>query len=97
MQWELGYFDSLKNRVAILPILKEDISTDEYKGREYLGLYPYVTDSFVLFISDEKDKNIDVPIKNDDTVGERIFLIHESTTKYIDFRKWLKGSLPYEH
>lgn len=44
MPWELGYFDGLKGRVAILPILN-NISTDHdsYNGQEYLGLYPYVT------------------------------------------------------
>ncbi|MCK5833983.1 toll/interleukin-1 receptor domain-containing protein [bacterium] len=40
MPWETGYFDSLKNRVAILPILKDNGS---FRGQEYLGLYPYIT------------------------------------------------------
>ena len=43
MPWELGYFDALKQKVAILPILQQDISTDTYSGQEYLGLYPYIT------------------------------------------------------
>lgn len=47
MPWELGYFDGIKNMVAILPVLDVDQTTDQYKGQEYLGLYPYVT----------KDKN----------------------------------------
>ena len=43
MPWELGYFDALKKqKVAVLPILETSV-TDEYKGQEYLGLYPYVT------------------------------------------------------
>jgi hypothetical protein len=42
MPWELGYFDGIKkSRVAILPV--SDQSTNQYKGQEYLGLYPYVT------------------------------------------------------
>ncbi len=40
MPWELGYFDGLKNRVAILPIVEKD--KDRFNGQEYLGLYPYV-------------------------------------------------------
>lgn len=43
MPWELGYFDALKQRVAILPILESSTVTNEYKGQEYLGLYPYIT------------------------------------------------------
>ncbi len=43
MSWELGYFDALKGKVAILPISQSSSITDEYKGQEYLGLYPYVT------------------------------------------------------
>ena len=42
MPWELGYFDALKGKVAILPVVAGSHS-DEYHGREYLGLYPYVT------------------------------------------------------
>jgi hypothetical protein len=43
MPWELGYFDALKRRVAILPVpnyLPAD--PNFYNGQEYLGLYPYV-------------------------------------------------------
>ena len=43
MPWELGYFDALKQRVAILPILESPTATNKYKGQEYLGLYPYIT------------------------------------------------------
>lgn len=39
MPWELGYFDGLKPRhVWILPMVSEYDS--EFKGQEYLGLYP---------------------------------------------------------
>lgn len=41
MPWELGYFDGLKQRVAILPIL--DTTSNQYNGQEYLGLYPYLS------------------------------------------------------
>lgn len=40
MPWELGYFDALKSRVAILPVVLS--ARPEFNGNEYLGLYPYV-------------------------------------------------------
>jgi hypothetical protein len=44
MPWELGYFDALKGRVAILPLSEySPANYDLYNGQEYLGLYPYVT------------------------------------------------------
>lgn len=41
MPWELGFFDGLKGKVAILPISYAE--TYSYIGQEYLGLYYYVT------------------------------------------------------
>jgi hypothetical protein len=41
MPWECGYFDGVKEKVAIVPV-KETSYTNEYNGQEYLGLYPYV-------------------------------------------------------
>jgi MTH538 TIR-like domain (DUF1863) len=39
MPWELGYFDALKpSHVWILPLVSE--SDSEFRGQEYLGLYP---------------------------------------------------------
>ena len=43
MPWELGYFDAFGQRVAILPLVVTATSSNDYKGQEYLGLYPYVT------------------------------------------------------
>lgn len=40
MCWELGWFDGNNGHVAILPILADD--QKYYRGREFLGLYPYV-------------------------------------------------------
>ncbi|MGL6264051.1 TIR domain-containing protein [Aeromonas jandaei] len=40
MPWECGYFDGVKDKVAILPIKKISYNND-YNGQEYLGLYPY--------------------------------------------------------
>lgn len=42
MPWELGYFDALRKKVAILPLVVQPGRMD-FKGQEYLGLYPYVT------------------------------------------------------
>jgi len=41
MPWELGFKDGQSNRAAILPV--QDIRADNYKGQEYLGIYPYIT------------------------------------------------------
>ncbi len=41
MPWECGYFDGIKEKVAILPI-KKTSTNNAFNGQEYLGLYPYV-------------------------------------------------------
>lgn len=49
MPWELGYMDARTGMVAVAPILEDD--EEEFKGREYLGLYPYLDlteDSFYI-------------------------------------------------
>ena len=43
MPWELGYFDGIKKRVAILPVLDTTQASDYFEGQEYLGLYHYIT------------------------------------------------------
>jgi hypothetical protein len=43
MPWELGFKDGHSKLVAIVPVAKNVTSSDEYKGMEYLGAYPYVT------------------------------------------------------
>lgn len=40
MPWELGYFDGHNGNVAIFPIVKS--GQTNFRGEEYLGLYPYV-------------------------------------------------------
>lgn len=39
MCWELGWFDGSKGKVCVVPVLQE---SEEYREREFLGLYPYV-------------------------------------------------------
>lgn len=41
MPWECGYFDGVKEKVAIVPIKKAS-TNNAFNGQEYLGLYPYV-------------------------------------------------------
>lgn len=43
MPWELGYFDALRGRCAVIPLTARKEYGDDYRGQEYLGLYPYVT------------------------------------------------------
>lgn len=45
MPWELGYFDALRGRCAIIPLMARQGYGDSFIGQEYLGLYPYVTRS----------------------------------------------------
>jgi hypothetical protein len=40
MPWECGYFDGIKRKVAIVPVVRNS-SDEKYRGQEYLGLYPY--------------------------------------------------------
>jgi len=49
MPWELGYMDALTGRVSVAPIIEDE--DEEFDGREYLGLYPYLDltgDSFYI-------------------------------------------------
>lgn len=49
MPWELGYMDARTGRVSVAPIFEDD--DEEFDGREYLGLYPYLDltgDSFFI-------------------------------------------------
>lgn len=49
MPWELGYMDARTGRVSVAPIIEDD--DEDFDGREYLGLYPYLDltgDSFYI-------------------------------------------------
>jgi hypothetical protein len=41
MLWELGYFDGIRGKVAILPLVFDFLVTDAFAGHEYLEVYPY--------------------------------------------------------
>ena len=45
MPWELGYFDGLRQKVAVCPIT----ASSSFDGREYLGLYPVMEKDFWLW------------------------------------------------
>ena len=40
MPWELGFFDGLKGKVGVIPVTQNQ--EEDFKGEEYLNLYPYV-------------------------------------------------------
>ena len=40
MPWELGFFDGLKGKVGGIPVTRNQ--EENFKGEEYLSLYPYV-------------------------------------------------------
>jgi len=41
MSWECGYVDGKRGKSAILPLT--DTGASVFKGQEYLGIYPYIT------------------------------------------------------
>ncbi len=55
MPWELGFMDSKTDaRIAIVPIVDDNQADTEFRGQEYLGLYPYFDktgDSFWIHAS----------------------------------------------
>lgn len=66
MPWELGYFDGIKSKIAVLPISKFS-NNNTYIGTEYLGIYPYVTidkiegtNNETLWIRESLNKYIDI-------------------------------------
>jgi hypothetical protein len=45
--WEIGYFDGINGKVAIVPV-SESWARVSYEGQEYLGLYPYITEGIAV-------------------------------------------------
>lgn len=57
MPWELGYMDAFTQKCAIIPVSRDNIPSQSFKGYEYLSLYPYIKKIFTrgddrLFIID---------------------------------------------
>lgn len=46
MPWELGYFDGLERKIAIMPVERVPFFQKRFKGQEYLNLYDYIDLSF---------------------------------------------------
>ncbi len=74
--WELGVADGMKGRVCILPVMDSN-----FKGQEYLGLYPYLEyaqvqgkSRYEFWVYDQYDHS-----------------------KYIVLNQWLKGYQPCSH
>lgn len=44
--WELGYGDAkkFKNHIALFPMKPEGSNDFEYKGSEYMAIYPYIVE-----------------------------------------------------
>lgn len=57
MPWELGYFDGIKQKATVLPILQSSIG-DSYSGIEYLGIYNYVVSGPGLFVHESANKRV---------------------------------------
>ncbi|MFY0684147.1 MAG: toll/interleukin-1 receptor domain-containing protein [Balneola sp.] len=58
MPWETGYFDGFKGKVAIFPVNEEVFDKYQFKGQEFLNLYPYITlskDGKTLYVVDEEN------------------------------------------
>ncbi len=75
--WELGLGDGMLNKVCILPVMKNN-----YKGQEYLSLYPY------LEYANYANKN----------VKDFWLYDQNDSEKYILLKSWIKeGKRPYIH
>jgi len=54
MPWECGYFDGIKQLVAIMPVVRGTSQSDSFVGREYLGLYYYVSGGTIQGSDDDE-------------------------------------------
>ncbi|MGG7035701.1 MAG: TIR domain-containing protein [Flavobacterium sp.] len=43
MPWELGFVDGNTGRCAVVPVSKQNLTTNSFSRVEYLKLYPYIT------------------------------------------------------
>jgi len=81
MCWELGWFDGNNGRVAVLPVLID--GNNNYRSREFLGLYPYV----------ELDQNGKLKVIRPIVTGPTGITIIEAPN-YRSFDNWRKDSDP---
>jgi hypothetical protein len=79
MCWELGWFDGVKGHVGVLPVMPD--GKDYYRGREFLGLYPY--------IEIEEDGQLKI-VRPPATNGHGVTLFEAPNST--DFDQWRKGA-----
>ncbi len=82
MSWELGWFDGHDGHVAVLPVLEDEHSS--YRGREFLGLYPY--------IQVDEDGTLKV-VKPYATNQRGVSLFEAPNTQSFDL--WKRSGLPF--
>jgi len=60
MPWESGFMDGRKDKVAIVPVQKGNVTTNRFQGVEYLSLYPYIVQHLGrLYVVESRYKYID--------------------------------------
>jgi hypothetical protein len=79
MPWECGYFDGKFGKAAIVPLTDSPVS--DYKGQEYLGVYPYVVED-----------NMTVQGRT-----QKVLWVQSSPKVYCTLSSWLNGSQPTAH
>jgi len=77
--WELGIGDGIHDgRACILPVLE---NTADFKGTEFVGIYPYID-----YAEIKNSENYDFWVTD-----------QEDSSKYISLRAWLNGQEPQKH
>lgn len=79
MPWECGYFDGKFSKAAILPLTTTPQS--DYKGQEYLGVYPYVVENTVTLQGRL----------------QKVLFVQSSPKTYCTLGEWLNGKQPIYH
>jgi hypothetical protein len=79
MPWELGYFDGLKQKVAVCPVA-DSASSSNFSGQEYLSLYPYIERDIP---KDEKEYTLWVHESADTYITFKGWLNGKQPTKHI--------------
>lgn len=93
MPWELGFCDGAHGRVAIVPVLDQDVSTEKFEGQEYLSLYPYVSKA-----SPEPKVNWAALGPGAAVqVADPVLWVNNAPTVYTAFTSWLGGAEPSAH
>ena len=93
MPWELGFCDGVHGRVAVVPVLEQNLQTESFDGQEYLKLYPYIT----------KEKPAPtikphlLPPGGAVQISDPVLWVQESSSVYTSFTSWLNGVKPTRH